>query len=114
MPVDDYQNADYKDADDRGRITLGKEYANAKISVAWTEIEIPDTPEDVVEPSQEEKDKLNELWKWANENGHKALDFDVHRGRVYTQEAEGVDADGDGLSKPEDSSDSITEMHADE
>jgi len=101
MPVDDYQNADYKDADDRGRITLGQEYANAKIAVAWTEIEIPDTPADVVEPSQAEKDKLGELWKWANDNGHKALDFDVDRGRVYTQEAEWVDADVEGLSADE-------------
>ena len=101
MPVDDYQNADYKDADDRGRITLGQEYANAKIAVAWTEIEIPDTPDDVVEPSQAEKDKLGDLWAWANDNGHKALDFDVDRGRVYTQEAEWVDADVEGLSADE-------------
>jgi hypothetical protein len=93
MPVDEYQNADYKDADSRGRITLGKEYANSKIAVAWSEIEIPNT-DDVVKPSKEERDKLTELHRWATENGYNALDFDVHRGRVYTQDAEWVDAEG--------------------
>lgn len=96
MPVDDYQNADYKDADDRGRITLGQEYANAKIAVAWSEIEIPDT-DDVIKPSQEEQDKLGELYAWAEANDYSALDFDVHRGRIYTQQAEWVDADVAGL-----------------
>jgi hypothetical protein len=97
MPVDEYQNADYKDADERGRITLGNEYANAKIAVAWTEIDIPDTNDDVVKPSQEERDKLTELHKWANANGHTVLDFDPYRGRVYTKDAEWVDADVEGL-----------------
>lgn len=96
MAIDEYQNADYKDADDRGRITLGKEYANAKIAVAWTEVEPPE-PNDVVRPSEEERDKLTELHKWASENDYTALDFDVHRGRVYTMGAEWVDADVEGL-----------------
>lgn len=93
MAVDDYQNADYKDTDDRGRVTLGSEYANSKVAIAWTEIEVPE-PADVVKPSEEEREKLNELWQWADENGYAALDFDVHRGRVYTQGAEWVDAEG--------------------
>lgn len=93
MAIDDYENADYKDADSRGRITLGAEYANAKIAVAWTEIE-PPSPEHVEKPSEEERDKLTELHQWAEANDYTALDFDVHRGRVYTQGAEWVDAEG--------------------
>jgi hypothetical protein len=96
MPIDNYQNADYKDADDRGRVTLGTEHANSKVAVAWTEVEAPD-PSDVTRPTDAERDKLTELWKWADKHEHKALDFDVQNGRVYTEDAEWVDTDVEGL-----------------
>lgn len=98
MPVDDYQNAAYKDTDNRGRITLGQEYADSTVAVAWTELPEPD-PEYLERPSDKEREKLSALWKWAAENGYAALDYDVENGRVYTGDAEWVDTDVVGLSE---------------
>ena len=92
-----YEHADYKDTDDRGRITLGTEHANSKVAVAWAEVSEPD-PSDARTPPQEERDKLGALWNWAQEHDYKALDFDVKNGRVYTGGAEWVDTDVEGLA----------------
>lgn len=93
-----YEHADYKDTDDRGRVTLGTDHANSKVAVAWAELNEPN-PEDVRTPPQAERDKLGELWNWAQENDHKALDFDPENGRVYTENAEWVNTSVDGLDE---------------
>ena len=98
MPIEDYQNAAYKDADDRGRITLGTEFANTTVVVAWTDVQ-PEDYDEHITPPKDERDKLTELSSWAIENDLQALDFDVYRGRIYTENAEWVDTDVDGLSK---------------
>jgi hypothetical protein len=43
------------------------------------------------------REKLSELYDWAVENGHKPLDFDVERGRIYMEDAEWIDTDVEGL-----------------
>ena len=93
-----YEHADYKDTDDRGRVTLGNEHANSKVAVAWVEVTEPE-PADVRTPPKAERDKLGELWNWAQEHGHKALDFDPEQGRVYTENAEWIDTDVEGLGE---------------
>ena len=99
MSIEDYQNAAYKDADDRGRITLGTEFSNTTVVVAWTDVQ-PEDYDDFIEPPKDERDKITELHSWAVENNYTPLDFDVFRGRIYTENAEWVDTDIDGLSKP--------------
>jgi len=95
MTVDNYQNADYKDTDDRGRLTLGQEYANSTVAIAWTEL--PPVDEISERPPKAEREKLTELHIWASENGFTPLDYDVQEGRIYTTDAEWVDTDVKGL-----------------
>ena len=92
-----YEHADYKDTDDRGRVTLGNEHANSKVAVAWADVGEPE-PAELYKPTEEEREKLGELYDWAVENGHKALDFDVERGRIYMENAEWIDTDVEGLA----------------
>jgi len=87
-----YDHADYKDTDDRGRVTLGNEFANSKVAIAWVDVGSPDVDE-LREPSERVKDKLTELHKWARDNGYVALDFDTDSGKIYTKNAEWVDTD---------------------
>lgn len=96
MAIDDYQHADYKQTDDRGRVTLGKEYADSTVAIAWTEIDRP-SPPNVDKPPQEVRDKLTELHSWASENDYTVLDYDEVDGRVYTASAEWVDTPVEGL-----------------
>jgi len=96
-----YQHAAYKDADDRGRITLGKDHANATVAVAWSELPEIDK-HGGVRPSEKERNKLTELHRWAYENDHTVLDYDTDDGRIYTTDAEWVDTDVDGLEVEQD------------
>jgi len=95
-----YEHADYLDTDDRGRVTLGNEYADTTMVVAWAEVGDPD-PEHLTEPSEDEKEKLGELYWWARDNGYEAIDFDPHAGEIYTTGAEWVDTDVTGLKEVE-------------
>lgn len=97
MPVDNYQNADYKKTDDRGRVTLGQEYANGTVAVAWSEVDVD--PEDTIRPPEEEREKLAELTRWGIKNDHSVLDYDLQEGRIYTDDAEWVDTDVGGLGE---------------
>jgi hypothetical protein len=91
-----YEHADYKDTDDRGRVTLGTEHANSKVAIAWADVGDPE-PEELYSPTEAEREKLGELYDWAVENGYKPLDFDTERGRIYMEDAEWVDTDVEGL-----------------
>lgn len=96
-----YQHAAYKDADDRGRITLGKDHANATVAVAWSEL--PKPPVDDLTNFPEDKiQKAKELHHWAWENDYTPLDYDTEQGRIYTTDAEWVDTDVDGLEVVQD------------
>lgn len=95
MPVDNYQNADYKKTDERGRVTLGNEYANSTVAVAWSEVDVD--PEDAIRPGKKEREKLSELTSWGINNDYSVLDYDLQEGRIYTDDAEWVDTGVDGL-----------------
>lgn len=100
QPDIDFQHIDIAHADDRGRITLGSEFANATVQVAWLELEYPEGPDDYIEPTQAEKDKYTELYQWAEENGYSMIEPDAREGRILTEKYEWVDADGvEGLAE---------------
>lgn len=90
-------SVDYKDADDRGRITLGSEFAGEKVFVAWATIDM--NPEDVATPPEDVREKLSELWRWANENGYKMIDSDPYEGKILTSDADWIDTDVEGVSE---------------
>ena len=92
-----YNHADYLDTDDRGRVTLGQEFANSSVAVAWAEMADPD-PDHLVEPSDAEKEVLGDLYQWATDNGYEPIDFDPQHGRIYSKDAEWVDTDIEGLA----------------
>lgn len=94
----DFKRIDYKESDDRGRVTLGADYANEDtIMVAWSVVDIDDA--EIVDPPEDVKEKLKELWSWANENGHKMMDSDPYEGRILNENAEWVDTDIAGLEE---------------
>ena len=93
-----YEHADYLDTDDRGRVTLGNEFANSNVAVAWAEMPNPD-PEELSEPSDAEKEILGDLYQWGRDNGYSPIDFDPYNGRIYTKDAEWIDTDVTGLKE---------------
>lgn len=96
MRVENYQNADYKKTDSRGRLTLGQEYADTTVAVAWTGL--PDIdPDDAAEPTEAEREIYKELHDWAESRGVTPLDFDAQNGLVYTTNAEWLDTSVEGL-----------------
>ena len=69
MPIDEIQwdKHDVVECDERGRATLGSEYANERVFVYISEL--PDADE-VGEPVPDaEKNVLSQMLSWARENG---------------------------------------------
>lgn len=85
MPVEKvrYDKIDVVSCDERGRATLGTEFANEEV---WVYIaELPDI-EELEEPSGGERGVLMKMTDWAIENGINPMDWDSELGVVKDKE----------------------------
>jgi len=80
MPIERIQwdKQDVVTCDDRGRATLGKEFANEQVYVYIAEIDIPETNP----VSDEEQSVLSDMAVWADENVDEYIDLDARSGVV--------------------------------
>lgn len=90
MPIEriHWDKQDLVACDDRGRATLGSEFANKQVFVYIANT--PD-PDELVEPREAEKDTLGQMVSWANEELDEDVDWidlDAERGVVVDKYGE--------------------------
>lgn len=78
MPKVDAQDLRTNETDDRGRIYLGTEYANKRVTVAVVEVESERPDEDELaaayREASESADQLAEEWEGASDEAWNGLD----------------------------------------
>lgn len=81
MPVEriHWDKQDVVTCDERGRATLGSEYANEQVFVHVSELPEPDELE---RPTDEEREELSSMAVWATENVEGWIDLDPKTGIV--------------------------------
>lgn len=85
MDVTNFDKVDVLTADERGRVTLGPEFANEQVWVAAVHTPGPD---DLEEPTMFEKRVLSKMAGWAIENGIEAADYRPREGVVISTDGE--------------------------
>lgn len=87
MPVEsvNYDKHDVVTCDERGRATLGSEYANEQVFVYVAEL--PD-PGELEEPSPEREREAEKIAGWAVENNIPVMDIDENEGTVKDKQGE--------------------------
>lgn len=90
MELTDFDGLTTATADDRGRVTIGSEFANENVEVYVRRT--PD-PEDLEEPPEDEKKVLNQMYSWAFENDIEVYDARPDEGVV-------IDTDGEMHETP--------------
>ena len=93
--LQDFDHVQTYTADNRGRITLGKDFAERHVHVMA--IDITDELDYAYKPPEEEIAVLNKLTKWAMDNEVSIADYDVANGKVLSEDAEWHDTDVEGL-----------------
>lgn len=91
MPVEkiNWDKHDVVTCDERGRATLGSEYANERVFVYVAEL--PDMDELEPEPiPDEERDVLSSMLGWAHKNGIETMThlLDPYTGEVTSKDGE--------------------------
>lgn len=88
MPVEeiDWDKQDIVKCDERGRATLGSEFADQQVYV-WI-AETPDFDEEYSRPPDEFRDVLSKMASWASENDIDWYDADPERGVVIDKYGE--------------------------
>lgn len=91
MPLErvDFDKQDVVECDDRGRATLGTEFADEQVYVRVSELPDPDKLE---EPDPERERVAGKLAGWAVGNDIPVMDIDEQRGAVQDKEGQWHDA----------------------
>ena len=81
MPIEKvhWDKQDVVSCDERGRATLGKEYANEQVFVYIAE---PLEVDEYIRPSDKEREVLNKMVGWASDNVEGWFDLDADTGIV--------------------------------
>ena len=81
MPIEEihWDKQDVVTCDERGRATLGKEFANEQVFVYVAE---PPKIEDTIRPPEREREVLTQMAQWAEENVDGYFDLDPDTGIV--------------------------------
>ena len=92
--VEDFDTVRTLNADNRGRVNLGSEFADSQVFVLASRL--PENPGGT-RPSQDEERVLSQLTQWAVEHNFSIQDYDVENGRILHDGAEWIDTDVEGL-----------------
>lgn len=87
MPVKEIQfdKQTVVSCDERGRATLGSEYANEKVFVYVAELPNPD---ELVKPPQDEQRVLSQMHSWARKQEITVMDYHPEDGTVEDENGE--------------------------
>lgn len=89
IDVEGFDMVDSFTADDRGRITLGSEWANKRVRVFVEDLRVD--PMDVVKPDDETVAVLSDMARWATENGYTPMGYRPGPGKILSTDAEWID-----------------------
>lgn len=90
MPIEKigWDKQDIVSCDERGRATLGSEYANDQVLVYIAETADMDEIQEWHEPSDREKEELGKMYEWAEENVENWFDLHPDTGIVVDKYGE--------------------------
>ena len=90
MRLEDFDKLDVVKADDRGRVTIGSEFANEQVQVCVNRL--PDRDELEDDAPEEKKEIVGQMYQWAIQNGISPFDARPHEGVVIDTNGERHDA----------------------
>lgn len=89
MDAEAFDMVDTFSTDDRGRITLGSEWADTRVRVFVEDLHID--ARDTERPDEEVRAVLSDMARWARKNDHTPMGYRPESGKVLTTDADWVD-----------------------